>query len=57
MITCIWTENSDGVWETECKSAFELTTGTPDENEMHFCCYCGKPLKQVKYVEPIEDEE
>jgi hypothetical protein len=29
--------------------------GTPLENDMAFCCYCGKPLTEASYE--IEDDE
>lgn len=48
---CVWTENEDGYWETKCGEEFILETGTPKENEMKFCCFCGKKLKQVVYKE------
>ena len=41
---CTWTESDDGVWETDCGSTFEITNGTPAENRMSFCPYCGKSL-------------
>jgi len=53
--TCLWTEDYDGTWETSCKHAFVLSTDMPSDNDMRFCCYCGKPLEERPYVE--EDEE
>lgn len=41
---CVWTEDADGAWETECGHVFEVMTGTPSENDMRFCCYCGGAL-------------
>ena len=43
---CMWTydENYD-VWETECKNSFQLNAGTPEDNMMKFCPYCGKKIK------------
>jgi len=40
---CMWTEvdNDVGAWETSCGNAHILIAGTPQENEMNFCCYCG----------------
>jgi len=48
MSECVWTESIDGVWETICGNAFEVTNGTPTENEFQFCVYCGKPLREVR---------
>lgn len=35
---------------------FCLTSGTPSENEMHFCPYCGKNLVEVTYQEQFLEE-
>jgi hypothetical protein len=51
MKTCTWTEDSDGNWETDCGETFILNDGTPKENHMKFCCYCGKPLKEERFKE------
>ncbi len=51
---CIWTDNGEGTWLTSCENDFVLTTGTPSENSMRFCCYCGLPLKEIHY-EQIND--
>lgn len=39
-------------WETSCGNIFLLEDGTPADNKMKFCCYCGKPLKEL-----VEEEE
>lgn len=47
--TCIWSRADDGseVYETSCQEGcFMLNSGTPSENGMRFCCYCGKPLEE-----------
>jgi len=46
---CHWYEDEDGVWHTDCEKMFVLNTGTPTENKMRYCCYCGKNLVEVKY--------
>lgn len=43
---CEWLEDDDGNWETSCDNAHVLNDGTPAENGMKFCCYCGRVLKQ-----------
>jgi len=48
---CAWQEDADGNWETGCGNLFILNDGTPAENGMGYCCYCGKPLKQNVYEE------
>lgn len=54
MDSCTWTleDPSDGAWGTECNNIFSLEDGTPSENRMRFCCFCGRPL-----LEQIFDEE
>ncbi len=43
---CHWKQWSGecGTYDTDCGSAFTIEEGTPEKNEMRFCCYCGKPL-------------
>ncbi len=47
---CFWTNDSDeyadGDWDTSCDNRFVLNEGTPHENKMRFCCYCGKSLRR-----------
>ena len=47
--TCSWTLDDPDFngWSTECGGEFVLADGTPTQNEMRFCCYCGKPLNEV----------
>lgn len=45
--TCTWSQSEEGWWETECDNAYAINEGLPSENEMKFCCYCGKPLVEV----------
>ncbi len=49
---CNWAEDEDGNWFTDCGDGFTFIDGTPDENHMKFCCYCGKPLTVSRYKEP-----
>jgi hypothetical protein len=52
---CTWKvgagEWDEGIWETICGKAFQFEDGSPSENDMKFCCYCGKPLKEIKFEE------
>ena len=45
---CLWSRADDDtdVWETGCGHAFTIIDGTPGDNYMEFCCYCGRPLEQ-----------
>lgn len=54
--TCTWREDDEGVWQTECGDAFEFTTDGPEENNVKYCCYCGKWIVVVKY-EPEQEVE
>ena len=50
---CRWQEDFDGNYDTDCQQSFCMLDGTPDENGMRYCCYCGKPLESVKYREEV----
>ena len=52
-LECTWECDSDGNWETDCGEMFILNEGTPVDNSMKFCCYCGKPLREA----PVKLEE
>ena len=49
--TCSWSQDEDGNWTTGCGGMFIVTEGTPLENGMKFCCYCGKALGEVLWGE------
>ena len=45
--TCTWYQDGDsdsGVYATSCRNYFNLEDGTPEDNKMQWCCYCGKRL-------------
>lgn len=44
---CQWVHDDDDydVWETKCGDLFILTEGTPRDNGMKFCPYCGKEIE------------
>ena len=43
---CEWTlyDEENNLWETECDEISQIMDGTPKENTMRFCCYCGKKI-------------
>lgn len=44
---CRWTHDEfTDSWDTDCGEKFQFTVGTPRENGMEFCCYCGRPLQE-----------
>ena len=46
---CTWKEDDDGHWHTDCNGMFTLFDGTPVENGMKYCPYCGKALKEERF--------
>ena len=57
-ITCTWSQDGDGedAWDTSCHHRFNLNEGSPSENKMKFCCFCGGVLEE-DLVEDLEIEE
>jgi hypothetical protein len=52
--TCTWHQDGDsdsGVYATSCRHYFHLDDGTPEDNKMSWCCYCGKKLAQELIAE------
>lgn len=51
--SCVWAQaDSDtDLWETSCGRSFSLNEGTPAENHMTWCCYCGKTLEEHPWVD------
>ena len=41
---CEWKEEEDGNYETRCGDMFILLEGTPKQNGINYCCYCGRGL-------------
>jgi hypothetical protein len=48
---CIWTEDEDGNWRTECGNQFIMIDGNPYDNGFIFCAYCGKVLAMTPETE------
>lgn len=48
---CCWQqdEENSGVWLTDCGNAFWLDNGSPEDNKMVFCTYCGRKLRGIPY--------
>ena len=56
--TCTWHQDGDsdsGVYATSCGHYFNLEDGTPADNKMQWCCYCGKKLAQELIEENKDD--
>jgi hypothetical protein len=47
---CEWRENYGFYWESTCGHYLKLDCDidTPRAEEMKYCCYCGKELKEVR---------
>lgn len=50
---CIWTQDSDGPWNTSCGVTWEYNDGGPAENKAHFCHHCGGVL----LADPFADDD
>jgi len=46
---CDWTlDNPEhDVWATSCDELFIIIDGSPTDNKMKFCPYCGKSIKET----------
>jgi len=55
---CKWTRHDIGAdgWSTDCGRDFMLNDGTPEDNGMRFCCYCGRPVEQVESESNLDRE-
>ena len=54
--TCLWSradEDTD-MWETSCDQAYILNEGTPKENDMNFCTFCGKMLEEASDKQDVD---
>ena len=51
---CVWTED-EGFWITSCGREFVINEGTPKQNDMKYCCYCGDVLLEA--VQPINSQD
>ena len=43
---CSWADVGEGSWETDCGNMLMLIDGTPKQNKMEYCLYCGKKLDE-----------
>ena len=55
---CRWTldDPDDDTWDTKCGHFFTLNEGTPGENKMRHCCFCGLPIEEIILDEPGWDD-
>jgi hypothetical protein len=46
--SCVWGEDDDGVFDTDCGNRFVFNAGKPGDNGFMFCPYCGKNIKVIE---------
>ena len=45
--SCTWERSGlENAWETDCSNMYNIFDGSPLENNMKFCCFCGLPIKE-----------
>lgn len=54
---CLWQEDDEGNWWGGCGALWCFNDGGPADNEMRFCCGCGRPLAQQRFIEEAEKSE
>jgi len=47
-IKCEWKPDEYGAWETSCLGTFEIMEGTPADNSMKYCPFCGREIAEVR---------
>lgn len=52
---CLWTEDDNGNYDTGCGHCFTIIDGTPADNGMKFCVYCGGKLIEEGLAESDPD--
>lgn len=45
---CTWQWDDEGYWETECGNKYVILEGTPKENGMKYCTYCGREINEQR---------
>lgn len=45
---CRWVEDEDGPYRTDCGHTFGFESDGPTWCGCKFCCFCGKPIEEVK---------
>ena len=51
---CKWSKDpydgfDDNNWSSSCGFEFAIFNGAPCEDDIRFCCYCGKEIEVVPY--------
>ena len=45
---CVWENGINNYWETDCLNLYVFANGTPKENKMKFCPFCGGKIREGK---------
>ena len=58
---CQWllddpSDEDDRLWATSCGEMFQLVDGTPEDNRLRHCAYCGGKLEVVIDARRIEPQ-
>ena len=50
VLICVWSvEDTDyNCYETDCGKSFILNDGDVKDNELIYCCFCGKKIEEEK---------
>ena len=56
---CTWEHDAEiDAYETTCGNTFIVGEGTPAENDMKFCCFCGGALiEAIDHARRVEGDE
>lgn len=55
---CTWFQEDEGsdIWVSDCGGLFTLNEGSPADNDLKYCCWCGKSIVSEPYVVEKEGE-
>lgn len=55
---CLWSQDlDDDMWETSCKQAWVFPDGTPKDNGVKFCPFCGAAAEFCAQDDDDDDAE
>ena len=54
---CLWNEDAEGIWHTDCKNTHKFFVGGPKDNKYFFCPYCGEPLTTERKKRKQDDKK
>ena len=54
---CQWVADEYESYWTSCGNGWVFEEGGPTDNDMKFCCFCGKHLVDIPYLSDYDPEE